>query len=31
VDSESTARIQEARILIGHILCEIIEEQLQFV
>jgi D-sedoheptulose 7-phosphate isomerase len=31
VNSESTARIQEAHILIGHILCEIIEEQLQFV
>ena len=31
VDSESTARIQEAHILIGHILCELIEERLQFV
>ena len=31
VDSDSTARIQEAHILIGHILCEIIEDRLQFV
>jgi len=31
VDSESTARIQESHILIGHILCELIEEKLQFV
>ena len=31
VDSESTARIQEAHILIGHILCELIEEELQLV
>ena len=31
IDSESTARIQEAHILIGHILCEIIEERLQLV
>jgi len=27
VPSENTARIQEAHILIGHILCEIIDEQ----
>ena len=31
VDSESTARIQEAHILIGHILCELIEERLHLV
>jgi D-sedoheptulose 7-phosphate isomerase len=31
VTSESTARIQEAHILIGHILCEIIEERLRLV
>ena len=31
VDSDSTARIQEAHILIGHILCELIEEKLQLV
>ena len=31
VDSDSTARIQEAHILIGHILCELIEERLQLV
>jgi D-sedoheptulose 7-phosphate isomerase len=29
IDSDSTARIQEAHILIGHILCELIEERLQ--
>jgi D-sedoheptulose 7-phosphate isomerase len=28
VTSEQTARIQEAHILIGHILCEIVEEEL---
>ena len=29
VKSESTARIQEAHILIGHILCDIIEQRLE--
>jgi len=31
VKSESTARIQEAHILIGHILCDIIEQRLELV
>jgi len=31
VESKSTARIQEAHILIGHILCELIEKRLQLV
>jgi D-sedoheptulose 7-phosphate isomerase len=31
VPSESTARIQEAHILIGHILCDLIEKRLQLV
>lgn len=31
VPSESTARIQEAHILIGHILCELIEQELGLV
>ncbi|MDC0182774.1 D-sedoheptulose 7-phosphate isomerase [Nitrosomonadales bacterium] len=31
VKSKSTARIQEAHILIGHILCDYIEESLQLV
>lgn len=31
VPSENTARIQEAHILIGHILCELIEEELSIV
>jgi len=31
VDSDSTSRIQEAHILIGHILCEIIERELDLV
>ena len=31
ISSNSTARIQEMHILIGHILCEIIEDRLQFV
>jgi D-sedoheptulose 7-phosphate isomerase len=31
VPSESTARIQETHILIGHILCELIEEELGIV
>ena len=31
VGSDSTARIQEAHILIGHILCDLIEEKLQLV
>lgn len=30
IPSDSTARIQEAHILIGHILCELIEEELGF-
>lgn len=29
IPSDSTARIQEAHILIGHILCELIEQELQ--
>jgi len=29
IPSNSTARIQEMHILIGHILCEIIEKELQ--
>lgn len=29
IPSESTARIQEAHILIGHILCDLIEQELQ--
>ena len=28
VPSENTARIQESHILIGHILCQLIEERL---
>ena len=28
VKSESTARIQEAHILIGHIICQLVEEDL---
>ena len=28
IPSDSTARIQEAHILIGHILCELIEQEL---
>jgi len=28
VPSEVTARIQEAHIMIGHILCELIEEEI---
>ena len=28
IDSNSTARIQESHICIGHIICEIIEESL---
>jgi D-sedoheptulose 7-phosphate isomerase len=28
IPSDSTARIQECHILIGHILCEIVEEEL---
>jgi D-sedoheptulose 7-phosphate isomerase len=28
IPSEDTARIQEAHILIGHILCELIEQEL---
>ena len=31
VTSESTARIQESHILIGHILCDLIEKKLQLV
>ena len=31
VPSESTARIQESHILIGHILCDLIEKKLQLV
>jgi len=31
IQSDSTARIQECHILIGHILCEIIEEELGLV
>jgi D-sedoheptulose 7-phosphate isomerase len=31
VKSQSTARIQEAHILIGHILCDIIEQELELV
>jgi D-sedoheptulose 7-phosphate isomerase len=31
VESDSTARIQEAHILIGHILCDIIEQRLELV
>ena len=31
IPSDSTARIQEAHILIGHILCELIEEELGLV
>ncbi len=31
INSDTTARIQEAHILIGHILCELIEERLQLV
>jgi len=31
IPSDSTARIQEAHILIGHIFCELIEEELGFV
>lgn len=30
IPSDSTARIQEAHILIGHILCELIEQELGF-
>ena len=28
INSDSTARIQEVHILIGHIICQIIEEEL---
>ena len=31
IPSDSTARIQEAHILIGHILCDLIEQELQLV
>jgi len=31
IPSETTARIQEAHILIGHILCDLIEQELGFV
>ena len=31
IKSESTARIQEAHILIGHIFCDIIEQRLKLV
>ncbi len=31
IPSDSTARIQECHILIGHILCELIEEELGLV
>jgi len=31
IPSDSTARIQEAHILIGHILCDLIEQELGIV
>jgi len=31
IPSDSTARIQECHILVGHILCEIVEEELGLV
>ena len=31
IPSDSTARIQEAHILIGHILCDLIEQELGLV
>jgi D-sedoheptulose 7-phosphate isomerase len=30
IDSDSTARIQEAHIFIGHLLCELIEQEMGF-
>ncbi len=31
IDSDSTARIQEAHIFIGHLLCELVEREMGFV